>query len=73
MIETEKRIKRQRELDCKAYEIAKQISEVAKTKWEVEEMLGKIEKQFSWALQRTEIKLADFPVDRYGNKIMPQE
>lgn len=61
---------RQSELDYKAYDIAMQILEVAKTAGEVELMMKKIENQFEWAVRRSEIRLDDYPVDRFGKRIM---
>ena len=65
----EAKIQQDKNKDILAYNIAKQIREVAKTNCQVEDMLNRIKYQFD----RAEVKLADYPISRWGDKIMPQK
>lgn len=63
----------EKEKDLLAYELARKISEVAKSEEEIKNMIFRIQYQFDNARKKAEITLPDYATDIIGAKVLPQK
>lgn len=64
---------RQLELNVKAHELAKEIEKFTNSYDEAMSLIDRIKENFVWARSRTKISLPEYPVDRWGQKVIMPE
>lgn len=65
----EKKKEQKLEIDLKAYELAKTIEEFSGSYIESMRLIERIKSNFEWARERTEVKLPNYPIDKWGQKV----